>query len=232
MSNAHAYTDRAMAEERSRMRAWLQADSAKSDAKVVDHPAKRRGALFTGPIIPENDNEVDDRTTGFQGFQFAKDKDQAFLESAVRFDWLFYYLNIVGGALLEAQRGRKAWEKFAKQASDIARIELENARLKATVAELTAKVDTLTFVSERLRVENAGPIGPTGPMGRDGHDGRPGPRGEKGERGERGDPGAMIVGWRVDSDHHLCTPQYSDGNSGAPLNLSAFVDDAPEDDDE
>jgi hypothetical protein len=41
----------------------------------------------------------------------------------------------------------------------------------------------------------------------------------------------MIVGWRVDSDRHLCTPQYSDGSSGAPLNLSSFVDDDEVEDD-
>jgi hypothetical protein len=40
----------------------------------------------------------------------------------------------------------------------------------------------------------------------------------------------MIVGWRVATDRHLCTPIYSDNSAGAPLNLSAFVADAPEDD--
>jgi hypothetical protein len=123
-------------------------------------------------------------------------------------------------------------QRDAEIRSDVARVELENARLKASVAELMAKVETLTFISERLRVENVGPIGPAGPMGRDGHDGRPGPRGERGERGETGSAGAMIVGWRVDSDRHLCTPQYSDGSSGAPLNLSAFVSDDDEADEE
>jgi hypothetical protein len=83
-----------------------------------------------------------------------------------------------------------AKKRDAEIRSDVARIELENAKLRATVAELTAKVDTLTFISERLRVENVGPIGPAGPMGRDGHDGRPGPRGERGERGETGSAGA------------------------------------------
>ena len=39
----------------------------------------------------------------------------------------------------------------------------------------------------------------------------------------------MIVGWRVDSDRHLCTPIYSDNSAGAPLNLSSFVDDHEDD---
>jgi hypothetical protein len=37
---------------------------------------------------------------------------------------------------------------------------------------------------------------------------------------------------RVDSHRHLCTPQYSDGSSGAPLNLSAFVSDDDEEADD
>ena len=87
----------------------------------------------------------------------------------------------------------------------------------------------MSFVSERLRVENKGPVGPRGTMGRDGREGRPGARGERGERGETGSAAPMIVGWRIDSERYLVTPQYSDGSSGPPLNLSAFVSD---DDDE
>ena len=118
---------------------------------------------------------------------------------------------------------RRAKGLVAEVRSEIARVELENAQLRALVAELRAKVDTLTFISERLRIENAGPIGPVGPMGRDGCEGRPGARGERGERGETGSAAPMIVGWRIDSDRYLVTPQYSDGGSGPPLNLSAFV---------
>lgn len=78
----------------------------------------------------------------------------------------------------------KAKKLVAEVRSEVARVELENAQLRASVGELRAKVDTL--VSERLRVENAGPIGPAGPMGRDGRDG---PRGEVGLRDERGERG-------------------------------------------
>jgi hypothetical protein len=108
-------------------------------------------------------------------------------------------------------------------------LETEIARLRATVAEAQSKVSELSFVSERLRIENKGPQGLPGPMGRDGHDGRPGARGERGERGETGSAAPMIVGWRIDSDRYLVTPQYSDGSSGPPLNLNGFVSD---DDDE
>jgi hypothetical protein len=42
----------------------------------------------------------------------------------------------------------------------------------------------------------------------------------------------MIVAWRIDIDRHLCTPIYSDNSAGAPLNLSAFVADEAEGDEE
>lgn len=124
---------------------------------------------------------------------------------------------------------RSVKAKFGEVRSEIAALRLENAQAKAAVAELRAQVGELSFVSERLKVENKGPVGPRGMMGRDGRDG---PRGEPGIRGERGETGSaapMIVGWRIDSDRYLVTPQYSDGSSGPPLNLSAFVSD---DDDE
>ena len=121
-----------------------------------------------------------------------------------------------------------AKKRDAEIRSDVARVELENARLKATVAELMAKVDTLTFISERLRVENAGPIGPAGPMGRDGHEGRPGARGERGARGEPGKAAPTITAGTLDSDNFTATPILSDGTTGATLRLrplfEAFAD--------
>jgi hypothetical protein len=114
-----------------------------------------------------------------------------------------------------------AKKRDAQARSDVARIELENAKLRVTVAELTAKVDTLTFISERLRVENAGPIGPQGPMGRDGHEGRPGARGERGERGETG---PRLAAWAIDDASFSAVPVLVDGSNGPTLHLRGMFE--------
>jgi hypothetical protein len=114
-----------------------------------------------------------------------------------------------------------AKKRDAEIRSDVARLEMENAKLRATVAELTAKVDTLTFISERLRVENAGPIGPQGPMGRDGHEGRPGARGERGERGETG---PRLAAWAIDDASFSAVPVLVDGSNGPTLHLRGMFE--------
>ena len=122
-------------------------------------------------------------------------------------------------------------EKIAAQGAKFAEIQLENAQLKAALAEIKAKQNEHEFILERLKIENKGPPGPKGERGRDGRDGK-GLMGPRGEPGPRGLPAPMIVGWRIDSDRYLVTPQYGDGSSGPPLNLSAFVSDADEEGDE
>lgn len=79
----------------------------------------------------------------------------------------------------------------------------------------------MTFISERLRVENAGPIGPAGPMGRDGHEVRPGPRGE---RGEQGPAGLAVAAWEPRPDRFDVTPVYASGEHGLPLNLTSLFE--------
>ena len=64
----------------------------------------------------------------------------------------------------------------------------EVAKLTAQVAIAQSKVSELSFVSERLRVENKGPPGVAGPMGRDGREGARGERGERGAEANRGGP--------------------------------------------
>ena len=96
--------------------------------------------------------------------------------------------------------------------------------MRALVAELKSKVDTLTFISERLRVENAGPIGPQGPMGRDGHDGGPRPRGERGGQGERGPAAVAITAWEPRPDRFELVPVYADGSRGVPASLRSLFE--------
>jgi hypothetical protein len=101
----------------------------------------------------------------------------------------------------------------------IVKLEIENARDKATIAELRSKVAELDFVSERLRLENRGPIGPKGERGRDGRDGPDGVRGEKGDEGPKGKPAPIVVGWETRPDAFEVVPIYSDGERGLPIHL-------------
>jgi hypothetical protein len=251
MSHAYSYKDDP--NERAAVEAWIKREGLTyrrpreevipPSAQILDHPTRRK-PLGLAPVpddpgdpAPADDNMTPDGHVVLAGgyrFSFKDDMSPAFLEAPAVNDFVVELGNACVSIVDTVHRKAKAdiAEVRREARSEAARFELENAKLRATVAELTAKVDTLTFISERLRVENTGPIGPQGRMGRDGHDGRPGPRGERGERGEPGSAGAMIVGWRVDGDRHLCTPIYSDNSAGAPLNLSAFVSDEPEADEE
>jgi hypothetical protein len=116
---------------------------------------------------------------------------------------------------------QKAKQMGAELRSEVARIELENARLKAAVSELTAKVETLTFISERLRLENKGPAGERGPMGRDGHDGARGPRGE---RGAMGPAGPRPVSFDTDAEAFAVTGLMSDGRRAPTMHLRALFE--------
>jgi hypothetical protein len=237
MSNANiVYDDRAADMARAAALKQWGIDVAKP-AQVI--PIRKPLGLAPGPADddiasdrrPDNFN-TDDSVILHDGrrFSFMDGTPREVLDGAATVELVY----IMGNSLisLDDSAHQRAKAMGVELRGEVARIELENARLKVAVSELTAKVDTLTFISERLRLENRGPIGPPGPMGRDGVEGRPGARGERDERGETGSAAPMIVGWRIDSDRHLCTPQYSDGSSGAPLNLSSFVEDEPEADEE
>lgn len=132
-------------------------------------------------------------------------------------------LYTLGNALISTVDvgAQKAKGLVADLRSEVARIELENARLKAAVSELTAKVETLTFISERLRLENKGAAGERGPMGRDGHDGA---RGQRGERGERGPAGPRITNFEADDEQFSVTLHTSDGRSGPTMRLRSLFE--------
>ena len=103
-------------------------------------------------------------------------------------------------------------------------LEMEIAKLTAQVAIAQSKVNELSFVSERLRVENKGPQGLPGPMGRDGHAGAPGARGERGAAGRAGAPGPRIIGWECDDSSFVAVPLLSDGRKGAASHLRGMFE--------
>jgi hypothetical protein len=112
-------------------------------------------------------------------------------------------------------------EFAAGQAARFAELQLENAQLKASLAEVKAKLGEIDFVVERLRIEGRGPPGVAGPRGRDGADGARGPRGEKGERGPTG---PRPVSFEVDDAAFTAVELLSDGRRGPTLRLRGMFE--------
>ena len=110
----------------------------------------------------------------------------------------------------------------AEHAAKAAELQLENAQLKAALAEIRAKVNEIAFVQERLQLDRCGPPGAGGPRGADG------PRGEVGLRGERGPPGLsapFVTTWIVDERAFTATPVTAEGKpAGAVLRLRGFFE--------
>jgi hypothetical protein len=115
-----------------------------------------------------------------------------------------------------------AHDNVADLRATIEKLTTEVALLRASLGEANAKVASLDFICERLRVENRGPPGPAGPMGRDGKDGRDGAQGPPGPKGSRGQRGFEIIGWTIDVDGFTATPQFYDGSSAPPINMLPF----------
>lgn len=114
----------------------------------------------------------------------------------------------------------------AEHAAKAAELQLENAQLKAVLAEIRAKVNEIAFVQERLQLDRCGPPGAAGPRGADG------PRGEVGLRGERGEPGRAaptIVAWTTDDANFVAWPVFSNGvKATAGLHLHGMFEEFSE----
>jgi hypothetical protein len=206
----------------------------KTDATIVSlERGGRKQPLGLRPAEGPDDNDnhredyADDPTMGWPGFHFGKDKDQAFLESAVRFDWLFHFLDIVGGALLGVHNDgvreiNSLWDdvkrKF-REAEAAQRTEL--ADLRATVAELRGELREMKAIQESARIEARGERGLDGPRGIAGPQGPAGPRGKTGERGA---PAAMIAAYEADPTRYMITPRHTDGTSGVPMHLRSLFE--------
>ena len=191
---------------------------------VIEEP--ERGGIDDGePIVGPDGTDL--RSGPF--YDLRKDSREFLEDKCPPYGVVYLAVNAVVSIAYAIEKTLK--EKIAGQGAKFAELQLENAQLRASLAEVKAKQNEHDFVLERLQIENKGPPGPKGERGRDGRDGK-GLMGPRGEPGPRGLPAPMIVGWRIDSDRYLVTPQYGDGSSGPPLNLSAFVSDADEEGDE
>jgi hypothetical protein len=230
--------------EREAVARWMR-EAGVSLRRPSAHPSRRKPlGLAPADDAPggyDDDDMTDDgrvRLADGSTFSFRDGVDPNFLSAFATNDFIYEAMNAGISTVDHAHAAAKKLiaEARAEMRAEIAELKLgyereraANAELRATLAEVKALAGEAMFVAERLKIERRGPPGHPGPRG---VDGPPGPRGERGERGEPGSAGAMIVGWRVDSDRHLCTPQYSDCSSGAPLNLSSFIADDDEVEDE
>jgi hypothetical protein len=123
---------------------------------------------------------------------------------------------------------RTATSRINPVREDVASLRSENvwmrttlAEVRSALAEVKAKCGEISFVTERLRIDRAGPPGEKGDRGRDGRDGAqglPGPRGLPGERGDRGSS-MQIIDWKIDRDTYSAIGIFGDGSETAPLEL-------------
>ena len=152
--------------------------------EVVDIASHRRQPLGLRPVIePGDEPEDEDRAEvtsearyaeimawrtahGGNRGAFLSDID-ALIERASKTERRFVFAvmgEILGETMAEiahdlrAEFGRTPETPDAPPAK-VAELELENAKLRASVGELAAKVGQLDFVVERLRVEARGPTG-------------------------------------------------------------------------
>lgn len=212
--------------------------SAMAKSRVVDISSHRRPPLGLAPVVEEGDRPKDDDEpiVGPDGtdlrsgpfYDLRKDSREFLEDKFPPYGVIYLGVNAVVSIVYAVEKLLK--EKIAAQGAKFAELQLENAQLKAALAEIKAKQNEHEFTLERLRIENKGPPGPKGERGRDGRDGK-GLMGPRGEVGPRGSPAPMLVGWRIDSDRYLVTPMYGDGSAGPPLNLSAFASDDGDDED-
>jgi len=176
-----------------------------------DRPRRRPLGLAPGPA--NDDGPAASETAYGPDFQPVIDLatvDRQILDSAPTTELVYEVLNSAASITDVSHRRLKA---------KIAALELEHARDQGALAELRSQLHEVSFIVERLRVENKGPPGLKGDRGRDGRDGPRGETGLHGERGEPGRPAPRITGWDVNETEFIATPVMSDGSAGAALVL-------------
>jgi hypothetical protein len=223
MSNAYAYSDKAMAEERIAMRRWLDASGSKpANATVIDHPAKRKPLGLRPADGPDDDRKRDDDPAGDFQFGFRNGPHGARSEDALRSDWVFHYFDIVGNVMLALNNDtvrdiNDLQDRLERKFNDIESARrTEAAELRATIAELRSELSQMRSIQEAARVASRGERGEQGVRGIPGPQG---PAGSRGEQGERGAPARDTIAWDVDASRFVITPCHSDGTRGVPMNL-------------
>jgi hypothetical protein len=207
--------------------------SPKGGATVIplEHEVRKRRPLGLAPAPDSgpDDDDASPRDPPPFHFHFADDKDEAFLANAVSAGFLFSYLDVVGGALIEVHNeGVREFndlqDRLERKFKDIESARrTEAAELRATIAELRSELSQMRSIQEAARIASRGEQGVAGPRGipgPPGGGGRAGPRGPKGETG----PAAKVAAWEPDTAAFSLTPIYADGKRGVSANLRPFFE--------
>jgi len=198
----------------------------KGSAEVIpiSHPVRK--PLGLAPADGPGD-DVSTRDLPSFHFHFADGHDQAYLDNSVSAGWVFGYLDVIGGIMIELHNGsvgeiNNLQDRLARKFQDI-----ESARrtaaaeLKATIAELRGEVRELKAIQEAARIASRGEAGLQGPRG---IPGPPGSEGRAGPQGPAGRDAAMVAAWEPDAARFSITPVCSDGSRGVPLNLKGLFE--------
>jgi hypothetical protein len=235
-------------QERQRVMAWIRETSAeapRTGAEIIDHPSvRKRLPLGLAPAGPDEERDEHDPAGGFKGFHFRDDAHGARPEDALRSDWTFHYLDVLGAVMISLNNDvvkevNDLWEDVKRkikesEAAQRAEQRLEVAELKTVIAELRGELREMKSIQESARIEARGERGLDGQRG---IAGPPGPAGPRGKTGERGAPAAMIAGYEPDLARFMLTPRHTDGTSGVPLHLRSLFEHfnaeiSPDDDEE
>jgi hypothetical protein len=224
-------------EERQRVAAALEKMGVtyptKPRAEVVDLNTgqPRRQPLGLRPVDDPANSEDDDPAGGFKGFHFRHDAHGARPEDALRSDWTFHYLDILGAVMISLNNDvvkeiNQLWEDAKRkigesEAAQRAEQRVEVAELKTVIAELKAEVSALRSVQETLRISSRGERGETGPRG---IAGAQGPIGPAGPQGPRGDAAGLIVSWEAEPERYRLTPILGDGTRSPSAHLLPFFE--------
>jgi hypothetical protein len=212
-------------EERAALRRRLDREFGKGATVIpLDHPSQTRKPLGLAPVDGGED-EDDDPANGFKGFHFRHDAHGARPEDALRSDWLFHYLDILGGVMISLNNDtvreiNDLWPDVVRKIKESESAQrVETAELKTVIAELKAEVSALRSIQEGQRIQSRGEQGTTGPRG---IPGPPGPAGPAGPQGPRGEAAAMIVGWEPRVERFELVPILGDGTRGVGAGLMPF----------
>jgi len=115
---------------------------------------------------------------------------------------------------------RSEIDRLRAENSELRSIRTEFVEVRARAAESASQVAELGFRLTRIANDRRGE------PGRDGEAGPPGPPGRDGigVRGPKGEKGDRIVSWTYDVHEFRCTPIFSDGRPGVPIDFKPILE--------
>jgi hypothetical protein len=229
MSGAAVYLSDAERKEREAMLRSLGVSFAKPNAQVIPLEERRRKPLGLAPA-PGADDDASPRgcePADSFSFHFADGKDQAYLANAVSAGFVYSYLDIIGGVIIELHNDdvdeiNNLQDRLKRRFDDIESARRsEIAELRLALTEARCEIREMRAIQESARIASRGEAGLAGPRGIPGSQGPIGPRGEPGPQGE---PAAMIAAWEPRVEQFQIVPVLSSGERGPPISLRPFFE--------